>query len=577
MSQNPDTQPRKVRRFLPQLVETCSRKVGGLRPPSDVADLRLLKGKLPRRGNLPAVGFSSDLPPGRSHLKRPRGTESNDSIVQARENESLDQGGTTETDKQRVESGPSGRDPSHESRDRPRRFAPEAIETGKRSFRRGDSESQNCNPSKEFANGATRSSSDSAAELAHQSRFSYSSLVQRQGNPRRHSFRVPDLPTIPNESSEVEPSSTITSATESPVGSPKPPHTISQHRESCYEPQAKYLLSLAAQSAEKQLKEQALAAFPTEQVYQPVDHFAVDTEEDEVAVDEDPVITENDYFRHRRASSADLSWALENMRLHKEDAEMRNRAMIGMSELQGTSPVTAPPTAFHAKKLSLVDGAGGSAPERRATSPPMLGDDLIFPQSLSPVGSFACPSQKHQDEDSGGLWHGNFHGHNNGAGGGLWMGTCKPAENGVSSQGLAETSTSIPDDSEADERRRRLQETNGNEFHDGFVTQIYNYLSLGYPCIARYYDYELSEVSGIPIDELRQDDLNTDAKGYAGISGEPNGTDSTGRQCMRWVALRAYIHEVAKKQHQPQQFKMVEGAPTIETWGVRERKGSWAL
>src|ERR1051326_1443028 len=38
------------------------------------------------------------------------------------------------------------------------------------------------------------------------------------------------------------------------------------------------------------------------------------------------------------------------------------------------------------------------------------------------------------------------------------------------------------------------------EFSDEFVTQVYNYLSMGYPSIARDYDEELSKISRIPVD-----------------------------------------------------------------------------
>ncbi|GKZ40220.1 hypothetical protein AbraIFM66950_003703, partial [Aspergillus brasiliensis] len=55
------------------------------------------------------------------------------------------------------------------------------------------------------------------------------------------------------------------------------------------------------------------------------------------------------------------------------------------------------------------------------------------------------------------------------------------------------------------------------ELTDSFVTQIYNYLSLGYPCVARYYDHELSTISGISVADLRRDDLKTDAKGYVSV------------------------------------------------------------
>ena len=44
------------------------------------------------------------------------------------------------------------------------------------------------------------------------------------------------------------------------------------------------------------------------------------------------------------------------------------------------------------------------------------------------------------------------------------------------------------------------------EYPDSFITQVYNYLSLGYPSIARDFDDELSKISRISISDLRQDD-----------------------------------------------------------------------
>lgn len=120
-----------------------------------------------------------------------------------------------------------------------------------------------------------------------------------------------------------------------------------------------------------------------------------------------------------------------------------------------------------------------------------------------------------------------------------------------------------------------LEKSIENEFHDGFVTQVYNYLSLGYPALARKYDHELSKITRIPIVELRQDDANVNAKGYVGA---PEGTGCELRgvqegQCERWTALKLYIREWARQQ--PNMSKK-DGAAN-EDWGVRARKGSWAI
>lgn len=624
MSWNPDTQPRKVRRFLPQLIETCSRKVGGLR--ADAEDIGISKEKAPSRlptKNAPSTHgkVGSELseglstPSGRGHLKRLRESGHYEPTGHEQLRDPFQQrSGAVGIDKNPAGSGldasSGGEGPiQHKARpDRPRRFTPEVIETGKRSFRRGESElsPQHSNPfehqpihPKGIASRAVKSPLGIPPESVSESRFSYSSLVKRQDQPRRHSFRVPDLPTIPstlNEASEAaEPSSVITSSSESP---PKSPNIISQdreYRESCNESEAKYLLSLAARSAEEQLKERALEAFPNEQDYQPVDHFAIDRDEDEISGHEQ-LVEESERIKSRRTSSADLMWALEHMRLHKEEAEIRNRAKVGIigfhsgptAAMLHDTPHKDAPVQDHGL-LSDARRDAESVHARRTSSPPMLGDDLVFPQSVSPEGTL-CSSpispQKRPDEPckaNGGLWRGNSGSENGGGEGGLWMGTCKPPDEDAARFKQASTTEGLApvngDLEPGNERRQRLLAVNDSEFDDGFVTQIYNYLSLGYPCVARYYDYELSEVSGIPIQQLRQDDLHKDAKGYAGVVGAPaNRADRAARKCMRWVALRQYIDKFAENQQRRQpESEMDESSPWIPTWGVLERKGSWGF
>ena len=624
MHQHSDNQSRKVRRFLPKVIETCSRRVEGTYARPDTANARTLKeqaspytedkssmhlypvsenaledvGSESRRRK----GIVSQEPIGRQQLGRPL----------------LEPAESAQFKKQRVGSqlGTSCRTqapllPDKPVHDQPRRFAPQVIETGKRSFRRGGAE-QVPHPqfdslkyqgkySNQFAKSANKPPLAGGSESVPESRFSYSSLLQRQ-QTRRHSFRVPDLPTIPSNLDEGEEESegelpVLSSPSESPGDSVKLSHGNSHHRESCDESYSGYLYSLASHSAEKQLKEQTLAAFPNEQVYQPVDHFAFDKEEGESSWHEEFIISSENigHTRHRRASSADLSWALENMRIHKEEAEMRHRAMLGTNGLQDSSASPASHRAFHNDEHIQDKGLVGEG--KGIASPPMLGDDLIFPQSVSPQGTLCAGDhlifhQGNQDEscEDCGLWCTGPQPYKNRGGGGLWMGTCQNANENIpkTQQGLLPgvpiskvapgANMNIITDSTNRRRepegmdRRSGQADSPSEFHDGFVTQIYNYLSLGYPCIARYYDYELSKISGIAVEELRQDDLHTDAKGYAGVTRGYSCDRDSAEKCTRWAALRLYIHEFARHQSQ-----MDEHVPTVETWGVLERKGSWAF
>ncbi|KAJ5860615.1 uncharacterized protein N7529_007925 [Penicillium soppii] len=469
----------------------------------------------------------------------------------------------------------------------PRRFKPDLIETDTRSVRRGQliRLSQRHN-----AVGHSATFTDINKGTSHwpdnhpssESKFSYSSLL-RQQQARRHSFRIPELPSIPsNSSEESDDSRSHSECTSLPGSSGKATKYEDDTKlplESCDKELSEYLLSIAARSAQMQLKDQTLAAFPNEQVYEPVDHFGIDYDRDS---EEDVSPLKYHHVKSRRQSSADLSWELEYMRHHKEEAEMRLRAMI-------------------------TSGQPGLPPEHKKNgrSPPMLGNDIVIPQSLSPEGTICEHSNMDilshgaQELCTGcdGLWCAAPC-HDGSKGTGLWMGTCSKDEDrprqvhglfpGIktpmpridsmgSSKGLSPSPSHTHLDrlaaSPGNNGLRKptspiLQKVIESEFHDGFVTQIYNYLSLGYPCIAQYYDHELSRISGISVEDLRRDDLNTDAKGYV-VAPE---NDKIADACARWKALRLYIQEWAR-----QEPGMAEDETNLDSWGLPERKGSWGI
>ena len=154
----------------------------------------------------------------------------------------------------------------------------------------------------------------------------------------------------------------------------------------------------------------------------------------------------------------------------------------------------------------------------------------------------------------------------------------------------------------AEEREEKI----AAEFDDKFVTQVYNYLSLGYPALARQYDEELSKISGIKVEELEKDDddimedlwgADEHGGGSAGMNGSANGSangpvhkrnhkvKATGHimldseekdgikeedRCPRWKALKRYIFEWAR-QHPDL------NAISPLAWGVGERRGSWGI
>lgn len=415
-----------------------------------------------------------------------------------------------------------------------------------------------------------------------ESKFSYASLLRRQ-ETRRHSFRVPELPSIQSNSSDESgessqsPSRSVSptkTSSKSTSGS-KAGNTSRQSRDGEF---SEYLLSLAARSAQRELKEQALAAFPNEQVYEPVDHFAIDDEEKDseagsLNYPEKPLV------KSRRRSSVDLSWELEYMRQHKEEAEQRLRAMA-------TS-----------RNFGMESTVRPSTPKNRGPSPPMLGDDIVLPWSFSPQSTICeNPSADGSSRappgpctDFGGLWGARTHA-KGGEGAGLWMGTCQKDEDcernpqaasgimtpmvldeddevsrGSSASTLNHTGVASQPPSQA-AGNLDLSKVDEEEFHAGFVTQVYNYLSLGYPCMARDYDHELSRISGVTVEDLRRDDLHTDAKGHL-VTPE----SELAVACRRWKALRLYVQEWAR-----QQPGMWEDETCLEAWGMPERRGSWA-
>jgi hypothetical protein len=127
------------------------------------------------------------------------------------------------------------------------------------------------------------------------------------------------------------------------------------------------------------------------------------------------------------------------------------------------------------------------------------------------------------------------------------------------------------------DKKLTLERQIEEEFPDRVVTQIYNYLSLGYPSLAWAFDEELAKISRISVEELRKDDMQMDAKGYVGVP-EGNGTeesDVNGGKCRRWEALRLYVREWARQS--PGFAEGGKKGARAEAWGggATVRRGSW--
>jgi hypothetical protein len=137
-----------------------------------------------------------------------------------------------------------------------------------------------------------------------------------------------------------------------------------------------------------------------------------------------------------------------------------------------------------------------------------------------------------------------------------------------------------------------LEDKIAAEFDDHFVSQVYNYLSLGYPATARQYDEELSKISRISVEELQRDDgaimealwgtaPNGDdgdadkkkkarAAGHIMLDSEAKDGVREEDRCPRWKALKLYIYEWA---HQHPDLNAISPL----AWGVQERRGSWGI
>jgi hypothetical protein len=520
----------------------------------------------------------------------------------------------------------------------PRKFSPELIETARGSYRRGDgsprvSQSEKDHPTAvpkhlrpPLAPSNSPSLSSEEVPQAQESRFSAASLAKRQ--QRQHSFLVPDLPCIESDSSEE--ASRVPSLSTSPSASSE--ETISrQRKEETRDGQdasfTGYMLSLAAEAAEKQLRDQAMAAYPNEREHEPVQHFAVEDSDEDSSngkLEGDQGIDPRTF---RRESAADLDWHMKEMRRHHAQLEDAKKALkadtAGQSRFSAAALSARHKT--HQKGHEGHQNGVGLKEMRNAASPPMLGGDLVFPMSVSPkmtrcdVDQIPVPRtyEKEDEEETGEpkLWCANISVRDTSAAG-LWMGFCQrkegdtqtpptPLRSGImtpnveidNAEGalgsqygtatdnldhnllhLPPTPSSPRNDPFTESIDNKLnqelciEQKIEEEFHNSFITQIYNYLSLGYPSLAHKFDPELSKISLIPVEELRKDDDMVDAKGYVGAP-EGHGVDEDSvkdGKCARWTALRFYIHEWAR-----QQPGMADRTPG--EWGVRARRGSWAF
>jgi hypothetical protein len=402
-------------------------------------------------------------------------------------------------------------------------------------------------------------------------------------------------------------------------------------REGVDEDSSGHLLALAAKAAERQLRERALAAFPNNDCHQPVHHYI---DRREIFSGSCPGSQYDIEIRRRASTNWELKEIqkhhekLETEReREKQKRNTRRRIFKQLNETPWAMPVLELQDGVDSGQIAPVPVPVSWKEDdemekmRKKARPPMLGGDIDFPRCPSPdqarfdvtqgseyLRQSMCYLTQTECEPEEGLWSPprsqasqtslwSQSPSRAPSKGGLWGGSCVDTglpsprgptgimtpcheveafpESGDSSRVLRQLPPSPPpsnpDIGNLDEQLD-LEQTIESEFDDAFVTQVYNYLSIGYPAVAHDFDEELSKISGIPIRELRQDDDLPCARGYIRLGeGEHNEEGVTEDNCLRWKAMRLYIQEWAR-----QQPTMVKSTSSLSIGLNSARKGSWA-
>jgi hypothetical protein len=445
-------------------------------------------------------------------------------------------------------------------------------------------------------------------------------------NIRQHSFQVPELdPILSSESDEDSSSPPSRSSSTSDFSYQMYKHAT-RMRESIDATSSGYLLELAAKAAEKQLRDQALAAFPNDDHHTPVDHWIGRDSEEHTAM--------NSHSELDRQRFGSIDWDLNDLRKHREEIEAQKEMELQARETrrsrnnkQGdTKPWSNPFSRVPVSPKAWKKDAEMERMRRKAR-PPMLGNDIEFPRCASPTnarfdvtqGSYSVRTamcylteQTESDDCKESLWSpkpqkgtavGSLWSQPSSRApspGGLWAGCClgsnltpprgptglmtprvddeapNPLEAVDTSKMLHHLPPSPPPSNSGMaslDEKLEIEQRIEQEFDDAFVTQVYNYISLGVSSLAHSFDEELSKISRVPILELRIDDNLASTRGYIRLGEDECGKEDGIREemCARWKALRIYIHEWAR-----QQSRMSSPQPNLGGFGVLARRGSWA-
>ena len=432
-----------------------------------------------------------------------------------------------------------------------RRFAPQPVEKAKRQ-KRSDSIGRIMLPEDRT------DVSTEDGKTVHHNNHHVSRLIfeKRKAQRRGHSYTIPTLQAITSFSgseSDDSPNSSPPSLSHSPTNNsddtvhtassvPRPPRHQRPDKPPLTSPETThdsfegYLLALAAASAQREIGhgDGMDAAYVNSEFHEPVQHYAIDDDDD----DQETLVplrpsgsattrkssrrkVESNPFSEREDSFAE---AAREMQQHLpelqepddgEDEADKYRKPDGMRQEAG-------PFGGASFGRDLKAALGGSAhvrsrredleleAMRAAAKAPLAGADLEFVRCRSPE-----PARLVVEHDARTL-----QGTQNRAvgGGGLWGGYCvdrsacgSPAGKAEPGQALDCAQVAALAQRKTQEQKQRLSESEIEaEFGDQFCTQVYNYLSLGYPCMARPYDEELSNVAGVEIQTLRVGDWDPD-------------------------------------------------------------------
>lgn len=409
-------------------------------------------------------------------------------------------------------------------------------------------------------------------------------------------------------------------------------------RESTHENSSDYLLRLAARAAEQQLREQAMAAFPNDDHHEPVAHF-INRDVGSAFPSRQPTHDSTKRYKYRRDSSEAnwlirglrKSWRSrkrnDKRKVTSDSSDHDGRPLSRLANAEAVNGIVA---------TGVTDDLE-IGPMRNGARPPMLGDDILFPRCPSPEqarfdvtqGSYSarqsvCHLAVQPEPDREGLWRNKSEAqlapppaspsmwsggnaltktisHPTSTTSGLWAGSCTSRDarpnrcSGIVTPHVIDEDSlldsdhllqdphqqlppsppsSFPGTTSLDEKLEQARRID-TEFDRDFVTQVYNYLSLGYPAIARNFDMELSKITRIPIEELRQDDHLAGSCGYFRLGEDfcSDGVPITQESCARWRALQMYVREWARQNPETLQ-PFVE--PRDGGFGVGVRRGSWA-